>query len=109
MTKKTQPKAADAEATFTAIGEVMLDGQYHISVPIPFTQAGIALIAEIDRSAGAPVFKVGAQASSRSPGFARFEKTCNEPVTFKVFRDGEPFQMTVVANMFQVMTMDLVD
>lgn len=99
-------KSKNKNPAFTTVGEATIDGQTFVSEPIPFTLAGLSLRAQVMRdSAGAPVFKVMA-GPSPGAGFARFEKTCMEPVLFNVYRDGEPMQQVVVPS-FQIMTLSL--
>lgn len=94
--------------TFTAVGEATFDGKVYVAEGIVFDQSGIALVAESSKTEdGEFVFQILQVTSSRRPGFARFEKTCFQPVSFNVYRNGEPMYEVVVKSTFDVMTLDL--
>lgn len=105
MTGPIQDRTLD---TFTAVAEATFDGKVYVAEGIPFDQSGVALVAQSSKTAdGEYVFQILRVNSSRKPGFARFEKTCFQPVHFNVYRNGEPLQQVVVKSTFDVMTLDL--
>lgn len=105
MTSPIDPATSAPGDTFTAVGEAVLDGQIYIAAPVPFTMAGISIRAQVEPGPEGRVFKVLA-GPSRGAGFARFEKTCLEPVTFSIYRNGEPLQQIVVPP-YESMTLNL--
>jgi|GEM_PF-6279797 len=91
------------ETTFTAVAQIVIDGVRYASDPIPFGPAGVTLIAQV--LPGTKAFKVLA-GPPRTTGYARFEKTCFELVTFNIDRDGEPLQDVLMPTLAAV-DMDL--
>lgn len=97
-------ESSPASPTFTAVGVVTVGGRRLAADPLAFDLSGVHMI--LQSEPGGQNFGV-VQMGNRQPGIARFEKTCTQPVTFLVSRDGKPYWTVEVKGMFDSMTLQL--
>lgn len=88
---------------FSAIGVVRYQGQELYADEMEFDLSGVRLILQRDGNGG---FEV-ARRDRAEPGFAVFEKSCVEPVSFLVMRDGKAYHHVKVVGMFDAMRLPL--
>lgn len=95
--------------TYQITATTIIDGNTYISAPLTVS-GSMGFLAQVlqQRRQGTYVFQVVEVASS-APNQLQFQKTCLNPVTFTISRNGKALQSVVVANSFQSETLDIGD
>lgn len=89
---------------FAAIGVVTVGDRQLGAEPIDFDMSGVHMI--LRKVSGTDGFEV-ITTGRNEPGIARFEKTCIEPVSFYVRRNGRRYWRVDIPGMFDAMRLEL--
>lgn len=95
--------------TYQVTATTMIEGNIYTSAPMAVTGATGFLARILQEGAhGTYEFDVVLMPSTSSDQL-QFQKTCPFPVTFAIARDGAPMQSVVVADSFEIKTLDISD
>jgi hypothetical protein len=95
--------------TFQVVASTILDGNTYSSAPLSVT-GSMGFLAQVlqVRAQGTYEFDV-LESPSNSSNQLSFQKTCINPVTFTITKDGKPLQNVVVNDSFMSETLDISD